>query len=143
MARPLKYYSEEELEALGKEMLLWIKEHKEDSTFVSMSNWYSEVKEIHRSAWHSIRQHPTFLQYYERAMDFMESKTLCNKDLPTAYGSRYLGLYSKDLRDHEKETKFEVIDHEAEVKAEAANKNQTSPNDCLLSDLIKAVKESK
>ena len=143
MARPPIHFTDEELHILGKEMLLWIKEHKEDSSFVSMSNWYSEVKEIHRSAWHAIRQRDAFLQYYERAMDFMESKTLSNKDLPTAYGSRYLGLYSKDLRDHEKQTKFEVIDHEAEVKAEAANKSQTSPNDTTLVDLIKAIKESK
>ena len=141
--RPPIHFTDEELHVLGEEMLLWMKEHKLDPLFVHLSNWYSEIKEIPRSSWHAIRQRNVFLQYYERAMEFMESKTMINEKLSTAYGSRYLGLYSKDLREHERELKFEVIDHEAQVKSDAANKNQTSPNDCLLSDLIKAVKESK
>lgn len=142
--RPPKVHSDEEVVSLGKEMVDWIIEKIESGKPpVHLTQWYVLNKRISYPDWDLLRRREQFRQYYDTATDLMALSTMTNKDLEVAYGSRFLGLYSKDLRQHEKDVKFEVIDHEAQVKSEAANKNQTSPNDCLLSDLIKAVKESK
>lgn len=142
--RPPKVYSDEDVIALGEDLISWIrKKYNEKDMPVHLTEWYSLEKDILYPDWDNIRKRKEFLKYYESALDLMVLCTQKNQNLETAYGSRFLGVYSKDLRKHEREVKFEVIDHEAQVKAEANNKNQTSPNDCLLSDLIKAVKESK
>ena len=66
-----------------------------------------------------------------------------NEKLSTAYGSRFLGVYSKDLRQHEKDIAFEKIDHEAEVKAKADIIKQTAPNDDKLDKLINSLESLK
>ncbi len=144
IGRPPEVYSDEEVISLGKEMLAWIIERIElGNPPVHLTQWYVLNKKILHPDWDALRKRLDFLHYYDTALDLMALATMTNKDLEVAYGSRFLSVYSKDLRKHEKETKFEVIDHEAEVKAEAANKSQTSPNDTTLVDLIKAIKESK
>lgn len=144
IGRPPKVYSDEDVVKLGEELITWIRKRFNDKDMpIHLTEWYSLEKDILYHDWDNIRKRAHFLKYYDSALELMSLCTMANKNLETAYGSRFLGVYSKDLRKHEREVKFEVIDHEAEVKAEANNKNQTSPNDCLLSDLIKAVKESK
>lgn len=144
MARPPKLYSDSEVIALGEELVSWIRMRFNAKDMpVHLTEWYLLEKDIMYPDWDLLRRRIEFRQYYDSALELMCLCTQKNKTLEVAYGSRFLGVYSKDLRKHEKDIKFEVIDHEAEVKAEASNKNQTSPNDCLLSDLIKAVKESK
>lgn len=144
MGRPPKTYSDEEVISLGKELVEWIRKRFSSKDMPThLTEWYALEKNILYPDWDMLRKREDFRQYYDSALELMALCTLKNQKLEVAYGSRFLGVYSKDLRKHEKEIKFEVIDHEAQVKAEASNKNQTSPNDCLLSDLIKAVKESK
>lgn len=123
-------FSDPELIQLGEDLLNWIKEEDEKkSDIVHLSEFYSEIKEIPYSQWASICQRPCFLRYYERARDWMGKRILKNKELPTAYGSRFLGIYFKDINQHEREQAEHKIDYELAKKQEIAQKQISYPND--------------
>ena len=101
---PNRGYEDDKLIELGKELLAWCeKMDKDEKEIVHLSEWYNYVKEIPFSQWKSIINRPIFLPYYERAKQWMGNRILKNSRLPTAYGSRYLGMYHSDMHDYEEE----------------------------------------
>jgi hypothetical protein len=124
--RPPKYGSNEEMIALGEELIGWLLKKREKKQFVThLSEFYVFEKDMSRSEWRAIRQRIEFLPYYEKALDIMSYFTINNKDLSTAYGSRYLSLYCGELRDHEKE----IIKERAEIEAAAKAKEVANITD--------------
>ena len=123
---PLPGNSRPELEILGKELLAWMAEEdkkaKKDTNhkpILHLSQWYSGIRNISRSNWETIRQNPGFLPYYEKALEWLGVKMLGNEGLPTAYGSRFLSIYFKDVRVAEREAIEHKIDYEIKKKQDA------------------------
>lgn len=115
--RPPKYGTTEELIALGEEMMQWINDCKSKKlNIVHLSQFYSEIKDMDRDEWRSIRVRGCFLPYYKKALDWMIVRTLTNDKLPTAYGSRFLNVYSDELREIEREIAREKVSDEIELK---------------------------
>ncbi len=135
-----KYAVDQDIHVLGKELLDWLDDQKE---FWHLSDWYYGVKKMLYTQWKSIIQRPEFLPYYKTAVKKMGTLMMKNKDMPTAYGSRFLAIYFEEVRELEKLVKFETIDHEAAVKADAESKKGVPPNDNSLDKLIDALKELK
>jgi len=130
-------FSDYEVIELGKELVKWVRDRYKSSDLpFHLTEWYFIEKELSYEEWDGIRKRVHFLQYYNTALDMMALFTQKNEKLSTAYGSRFLGIYSKDLRQHEKDVSFEKIDHEAEVKAKADIGKQIAPNDDKLERLI-------
>lgn len=144
MGRPPDLYSDQDCIDLGEEMIAWLMKRKEENKPVfTLSEWYVMVKDIDRSDWWNLRVRPNFSKYYNQAMEIMLYFTLTNAKLETAYGSRFLGIYSKDLREHEREKVTEKADADMAAKEKYEEKKSRSNNDCKLDDLIKAVKDLK
>jgi hypothetical protein len=131
-------YSDEEVLRLGKELISWMIQCDKDPNcdIVHLSEWYSEIKNMPRSQWQAICVRACFLPYYERAKEWMGKRILKNKDLPTAYGSRFLGIYFSDIREHEREIAEHKIDYEISKKSALEQQKGISPNDDLLSKLF-------
>jgi len=137
-------YSDEDLIDLGEEMIRYLADH--DESVVHLSHWYSVVKGISKSDWKAICKRIEFLPYYERAIEWVGCNILQNRELPTAYGSRFLSIYFQDLREHEREVKREEIQFTAELKAKMDATRATPPNDAILSlnlELIKKIGEQQ
>jgi len=124
----LAEWPENKTVALGEELLGWLR-RKENADVVHLSEFYSGLKDISRSQWHTLRQRPEFLHYYEMALEMVGCLIIRNKDIPTAYGSRFLAIYFKDLREHEREIKREEIEMTAKVKLDAETARSIPPND--------------
>ena len=136
-------YSDAEVIQLGEEMLQWIRDcdNNPKCDVVHLSEFYSEIKGIAYSQWKSlINDRSCFLPYYEKAKEWMGKRILKNTNLPTAYGSRFLNIYFKEIRDTEREIMKEKVDYEISKKLEMEENRRLSPNDNLLSDLINHVK---
>lgn len=130
-------FSDEELIILGEELLEWMeKVEKEDLRVVHLSQWYSETKAICPTQWDSICRRSCFISYYKRALIWMGKLTLLNKDLPTAYGSRFLGIYFKEVSDKEREVVEHKVDYEIKKKMEHEASRGSVPNDIGLTNLI-------
>lgn len=115
--RPPLHGSNEELIELGKELVAWVKERIGKSDLVHLSQFYVNYKNMCRTEWRIIRKRNSFVPYYEQALELMSQQTIINKDINTSYGSRYLGIYCADIRDHERENI--VFKAEAENAAKA------------------------
>lgn len=118
-------FSNEEVIALGEEMIEWINrpEIQSDDKIVHLSQWYSMIKRITSKEWDALQQRASFLPYYDQAIRYMGTKMLTNKAVPPAYGSRFLGLYFRDVHRYEEELKDsdmtrkrEIIEHELKLK---------------------------
>lgn len=108
MARIPVLVSDEEAIELGKELVEWIKKRiASGKPPMHLTEWYMIEKDILYPCWDNLRKRQRFLQYYDSALELMTLATLQNEKLSTAYGSRFLGIYSKDIRDHEKEIRAE------------------------------------
>jgi hypothetical protein len=140
---PKEGFSKPELIQLGEEFLKWMEEN-DKKDIVHLSEFYSEVKGIPRTYWkENVCRRPEFRTYYEKGMDWIGKKLLKNKTLSTSYGNRFLGIYFKEVAEHELEQAKLRIDYEIEKKSELNNKNTLSPNDSNLSQLISDVKSLK
>jgi hypothetical protein len=118
---PKEGFSNDELIVMGEELLQWMKDCDADKKcdVVHLSEWYSEIKRIDRDYWKdSVCSRPCFSSYYKAAMDWIGKRTMKNKNLSTAYGSRFLGIYFKEIRDHEWEQKQKEIDYTIAKKNE-------------------------
>lgn len=124
---PLPGCTNEELIQMGKDLLIWLEKEKDNEKIVHLSQWYSQIKGISRSDWAAIRQRDSFLQYYERAIEWMGVKTLLNKKLSDSYGNRFIAIYFKDVRDHERSSVEHKINHELDRKEEIASKSASYP----------------
>jgi hypothetical protein len=142
LGRPPVQYSDQALKNLGEELIHFLQAH--DESIVHLSMWYNKIKGIPKNKWSSLIQRPALTDYYERALEWVGCNILESQDLPTAYGSRFLSSYFKDLRDHERKVKQEEIEHAIDYKAKMELSKSTPPNDQMLSlnlDLIKQVRE--
>ncbi len=116
---PKEGFSDDEVIALGEELLLWLKSCDADKKcdVVHLSEWYSEIKQIPPSYWkESLAKRPCFSTYYERALLWMGKRLLKNKKLPTSYGNRFLSIYFKEIDDQEFEVEKRKIDYLVEKK---------------------------
>jgi len=113
-------FSDPEVIILGEELLKWCAEQddNEDSNIVHLSEWYSEIKGIAPSQWESLAQRPCFLAYYEKAIKWMGKRILKNNQMASAYGSRFLGIYFREVREHEREIVEHKVDYEIKKKQE-------------------------
>jgi len=151
MGRPPKQFTQEDVIAIGERLLQWMKDCDADPNcdVVHLSEFYSEKEGIARTDWHDkICSKEYFHQYYDQARDWMLKRTMKNKNLPTAYGSRFLGLYSKQIREAEFELIKEKIDYEYEKKFEMEKALQINlpPNDNHISEkesLLKIIAEQQ
>lgn len=144
--RPHKVgFSDIELIQLGEDLINWLKKTDlENTVVVHLSEFYSEIKGIDPIYWKdSICRRACFSAYYERAMLWMGKKLLKNRKLPPTYGSRFLGVYFKEIAEHELEQAKKKIDYELDKKAELISKSTVSPNDSSLNQLIADVKSLK
>ncbi len=140
---PNEGFDDDSLAELGKELIAWTKEmDAKKQKIVHLSDWYAEIKEISRTQWDSIIRRDSFIGYYERASLWMGRRIL-KGGIETSYGNRFLTIYFKELREHEREKKREEIDYEIEKKAEIDKRASQHPNDDRLAELIRSIKENK
>ena len=88
----------EELEALGIEMVEWVRENKP----THLSEWYSLQKMIVWKIWNSMIECKEFCPYYEQALNMVELNAR-NGTLHHSIAQRFLSLYHRDLRKFERE----------------------------------------
>ena len=127
---PREGWSNAEVNKLGEDLIEWMQECDEKKVnIVHLSEWYSYIRFIRPKDWDALQKRECFLPYYERAMRWMGNRLLKNQKLSPTYGSRFLGIYFKDVRDHEKElikekldADLKKIDHEYEKKNQIAQK---------------------
>jgi len=120
-------YSDEEIIQIGKDMLEWIKtvdSSKTKQRIVHLSQFYSELKGIPKTQWNHIVERFCFRCYYDQAKDWIGKKIMLDAQLPTAYGSRFLGIYFKEVTDHEEEVFKKKIDYEYDKKTACDYRNQ-------------------
>lgn len=150
---PHEDWPEEQVIALGEELKQWMKKADEEKRIVwHLSEFYSEYKDIARSRWNKITERNCFRDYYEKALSWMGRRTMQNKELPTAYGSRFLGIYNKDvtaheeaLKDAEYERKKALLEFEAKMKSSTdANIDEAvKDNQLALIDLFQSLKSAR
>lgn len=129
-------FSNEELLLLGEELILWMKViDAEEKEVVHLSEWYSQIKGISRAQWKSIVQRDCFLPYYERALSWMGVKLLKNKRLSVAYGSRFLGIYFREVKEYE----LEIVQHK--IDYEYKQKSALQGHDLSEEDFIRGVRD--
>jgi hypothetical protein len=92
----------DELIALGKEMVKWIKENNPSH----ISAWYIGEKHILKSDWRKYVEKEEFRTYYENALQLIGSQYI-EKDtkIEPNIKQRWLRLYFGDLREQENEDK--------------------------------------
>jgi len=135
-------YADEDLIKLGEEFIIWTKMIDETNTeIVHLSEWYSRVKDIPRSQWQSIVNRSCFRGYYEKALDWMGSKIMKNKNLSPTYGSRFLGIYYPQVAEQELDQAKRKIDYEFEKKMEFDKKFSTPPNDDHLETKLELIRK--
>lgn len=115
--RPSAKVPDDEVRKLGKELVEWVsKKITSDDPPVHLTEWYAIEKGMLYPDWDILRNRVEFDQYYHTALDLMALATQKNRKLETAYGSRFLGVYSKDLRRHEKKIAEEKKASQAQEK---------------------------
>jgi hypothetical protein len=103
MVRPRTVsFEPNEMIALGKEMVQWVKENDP----LHLSQWYCIHKGIKFSDWDTMTQRLEFIPYYEQAMRMIGVKYLDkNSNVREGISQRWQRLYFKDLKDDEDQTK--------------------------------------
>jgi len=133
-------HTDEELESLGQSLLAWMKEMDESETrVVHLSEFYCEY--ISRSDWAVLIKRPYFCAYYERAIEWIGRRLLKDTELSTAYGSRFLGVYFKEVREHEKEITEHKIDYEI-IKKDERDKKSGFANEAQLPIFYETIKQN-
>jgi len=142
---PAPGFEDENVIKLGEELLDWMRACDADKKcdVVHLSEFYSEIKGIAPSQWDSLTHRSCFHCYYERAKKWMGKRIMKNKNLSPTYGSRFLGIYCKEVTEHEFEVAKKKIDYELERKAAMDSQKGMSPNDEKLDELIADVKSLK
>lgn len=141
---PNEGFADEDLMVLGEELLKWMEEiDKLNKEIVHLSEWYSEIKEISVTQWSSICDRACFRPYYERARVWMGKNILKNDRMPSAYGSRYLGIYHREITEHERSQIEHKVDYEIKKKQEAEKANSNSNINPHLETLQQMLAENK
>lgn len=131
-------FADEDLHDLGEELLEWCEANKNNNNIVHLSQWYAQVKQIPLSQWISIIKREHFVAYYEYAKEWMGVRVLTNSKLSESYGNRYLGMYHKDMHEHEMQKMERKVDYEVKKKAEVAAPSY--PNDSYIQDKLDLIK---
>ena len=118
-----KYHSLEQVQVLGKELLDYIDTRAAAGNHIyHMCEWYWDVKKMSALEWDSLRGRDSFVQHYENARKKVFLGMMRDKNLSTAYGSRFLAMYSSELRSFEREVSSQKVKDEIELKkADAVN----------------------
>jgi hypothetical protein len=146
MGRPPSDYTKEEVIELGERMDAWMKECDANPKcdVVHLSEFYSEIEGFDRDTWkESIVIRDYFSPYYKRAMDWMAKRTMKNKHLATAYGSRFLGVYSEEVRQEERQIMRDKIDYEWEKRKSDSVAMNTHPNAQSILQLTDLIDENR
>ena len=137
-------FEDKDLIRIGEAMLKWLDEPNEKGKprKVHLSQFYIDVENIAPSQWDSLCHRACFLPYYEKAKKKMGTILLNNDKLPTAYGSRFLGIYFDEVKEHERKVIEHQVDYEIEKKAKMDN-SANSPKHALISMLLEEIKSLK
>lgn len=132
IGRPPTKYTDKELIDLGERLLEWMVDCDDDPKInvVHLSEFYCKLEGYGWKEWEGICARSRFQGYYNKARAWILERTLKNQKLPTAYGSRFLGIYSPELREHEKLITQEKIELEVITKQKLFQ--QDPPNEKLL-----------
>lgn len=96
--------SQQDLEALGKEMVEWVTKKKP----LHLSHWYTREKHIIYKDWKNLIQFKEFLPYYEKAISVVAENCL-DGTIDKSIAQRFLRIYFKDIKDDENEkAKYEA-----------------------------------
>ena len=97
---------DEELDALGQEMLEWI----ENNDCVHVSDWYCIEKMIDDNTWDQMIEKDVFRPYYKKAIKLVGRKYLKeDTGIEPRIKDRWIRLYYKDLKKQEDTDKDEDI----------------------------------
>ena len=106
-------YSEEEMIALGKEMVKWVKEHPE---ILHLSEWYTIEKMFIYKQWKCFIQCEEFLPYYEVALKLVGRKYLDKEsNVRDSISQRWQRSYYQDLTEREDQDKQDEIMRQKEL----------------------------
>ena len=103
--------SDEELEKLGEDLLVWAAEKKKGELRCRWCEWYSRKHFFIRKEWKRMIDTPIFRPYYEAAQTYLAEKWI-DGTINASIAHRYLRLYEPELRESE----------DADAEAEAARK---------------------
>lgn len=105
----------EDMIALGKEMVQWIKDHPQT---LHLSQWYSFEKFITDKTWDTMRKKEEFIHYYEVALKMIGMNYL-DKDSKVRDGisQRWQRVYFKDLKRQEDEDAQEELLRQKELSS--------------------------
>lgn len=102
--RPGKLFTDEEVVALGKDLLAWL-ESKEGKNNLMWVDWFYNKHNMFRDDFKSLVQRKEFFPYYEVARQIMAKNIVLNNKIAQSYGNRYLAKYDDELLDHEESIK--------------------------------------
>lgn len=115
--------SEQEMIALGEEMLVWVKERKD--SILHLSEWYTIHKGFTYKQWKTFIQKLEFIPYYEQALKIVGLKYLDKtSNVRDGISQRWQRSYFQDLTEREDQEAKEAIEREKE-KSEYEHKLKT------------------
>lgn len=104
---------EEEMIALGKEMVAWVKANDP----LHLSAWYSIEKMFTEKQWEAFIQIKEFLPYYEQALKVVGQKYLDrDSNVREGISQRWQRVYFKDIRAQEDKDHAEKLERELQKK---------------------------
>ena len=93
-------FSEEEMIALGEEMVAFVKKNKK--TILHLSEWYTIEKGFIYREWKTFIQKEEFLPYYEQALKLIGIKYVDkSSNVRDGISNRWQRVYFDDLREKE------------------------------------------
>jgi len=93
-------FTEEEMIALGEEMVAYVKENQK--TILHLSEWYTIEKGFIYAEWKAFIQKPEFLPYYEQALKIVGLKYVSkNSNVRDSISQRWQRIYFRDLKEGE------------------------------------------
>jgi hypothetical protein len=95
-------FTEDEMIALGKEMVAYVKENQK--TILHLSEWYTIEKGFIYKEWKTFIQREEFVPYYEQALKIVGLKYVSkNSNVRDSISQRWQRIYFGDLRESEDE----------------------------------------
>jgi hypothetical protein len=93
-------FTEDEMIALGKEMVAFVKENQK--TILHLSEWYTIEKGFIYNEWKTFIQREEFIPYYEQALKIVGLKYVSkSSNVRDSISQRWQRIYFGDLREGE------------------------------------------
>jgi len=93
-------FTEEEMIALGEEMVYYVKSYKK--TILHLSEWYTIEKGFTYNEWKTFIQRKEFIPYYEQALKIVGLKYVDkNSNVRDGISQRWQRVYFCDLKEQE------------------------------------------